>query len=347
MLEYTSNVILARARALYGSRLKPEDFTALLNCHTVAEAASYLKSKTSYVSVLGEINEANIHRGYLETLLRRKIRNDYTSLCQYGFAGGREMAEYLIHKEEIEQIISCLRLMGAGRSEEYFYEMPMFLMDTARIDFVKMSRATNFAELTEALGDTAFRRVLEKYPPLADGTLRIREIENELFIALTKNLLQTIAKTSGEVREQLTDLCGTQIDTQNVTRIIRLKRYFNASADEIRRNLLPWSGVIPEKIREKMLEAATAEEVLDLFFASPAGRRIPEGQRGYIHDLYHRAPFYSARHYIRYSIHPMVALISYIIVSDMELDDIVNVIEGIRYGMTPEEIKPVLVLADH
>ena len=30
----------------------------------------------------------------------------------------------------------------------------------------------------------------------------------------------------------------------------------------------------------------------------------------------------------------------------MELDDIINIIEGIRYGMPPEEIKPMLVLLD-
>ncbi|MCI8554114.1 MAG: V-type ATPase subunit [Clostridiales bacterium] len=346
MWEYTDNVILARARALYGSRLKPEDFTALLGCHTVAEIAAWLKNRTSYVSVLGAINEANIHRGYLETLLRRKIRNDYASLCRYGFAGGRRLADYLIHREEIGQIISCLRLMSAGRPEEYFYEMPLFLLDTAGIDFVKMSRAASFSELVEALGDTAFARTLQKYPPLEDGTLRIREIENELYRGLTEEVYDTLSDTSGELREQLLDLLGTQGDTQNVTRIVRMKRYFQSPPEEIEKNLLPWSGLISVRVRERMVEAVTAEEVLSLFFATPAGRRIPDEQRGYTHDLYHRAPFYSARHYIRYSVHPMVTLISYIIASDMELNNIINIIEGIRYGMTPEEIRPVLVLAD-
>ena len=66
----------------------------------------------------------------------------------------------------------------------------------------------------------------------------------------------------------------------------------------------------------------------------------------FIHDLHHRVPYFNARRHIHYSIHPMVVLVSYIILMDVELDDIINIIEGIRYGMPPEEIKPMLVLLD-
>lgn len=42
----------------------------------------------------------------------------------------------------------------------------------------------------------------------------------------------------------------------------------------------------------------------------------------------------------------MVVLMSYIMLTDVEVDDIINIIEGIRYGMPPEQIKPMLVLVD-
>ena len=117
---YVSNVILAKARAMYGGRLTPQDLAALLGCRSVGEIAAYLKSNTSYATVLGEVNESSIHRGYLEVLLRRKVRQDYAALCRYDMAGGREMAEYLLRREVADQIVRCLRLIGAGRSEEYF-----------------------------------------------------------------------------------------------------------------------------------------------------------------------------------------------------------------------------------
>ena len=44
---FSSNVILAKARAMYGNSLKAKDYTNLLNCHSVSEIASYLKNNTS------------------------------------------------------------------------------------------------------------------------------------------------------------------------------------------------------------------------------------------------------------------------------------------------------------
>lgn len=40
----------------------------------------------------------------------------------------------------------------------------------------------------------------------------------------------------------------------------------------------------------------------------------------------------------------MVVLLSYLIIMDTEVMDLTNIIEGIRYQLPPEEIKPMLVL---
>ena len=72
---YSSNVILAKARAMYGRCLTAQDFHNLLACHSVSEIASYLKNRTAYAGVLADINESTIHRGHLESLLRRKLWN--------------------------------------------------------------------------------------------------------------------------------------------------------------------------------------------------------------------------------------------------------------------------------
>ena len=73
---FSSNVILAKALAMYGHCLKPQNYKELLACHSVSEIAAYLKTRTSYATALREINEATIHRGYLEMLLRRKLFGD-------------------------------------------------------------------------------------------------------------------------------------------------------------------------------------------------------------------------------------------------------------------------------
>ena len=62
----SSNVVLAKARAKYGKRLKEKDYRNLLDCKSVAEVVAYLKANTDYHDVLTGINEYDIHRGQHE-----------------------------------------------------------------------------------------------------------------------------------------------------------------------------------------------------------------------------------------------------------------------------------------
>ena len=67
----SANVVSAKVRALYGHRLMPEDYNAMLHAHSVSEVASYLKAHTGYKAALADVNESILHRGDLETILRR------------------------------------------------------------------------------------------------------------------------------------------------------------------------------------------------------------------------------------------------------------------------------------
>ena len=56
----SSNVVLAKARAKYGKRLKEKDYRNLLDCKSVAEVAAYLKANTDYHDVLTGINQESV-----------------------------------------------------------------------------------------------------------------------------------------------------------------------------------------------------------------------------------------------------------------------------------------------
>ncbi len=341
----SANVILAKARAMYGNSLKEQNYNELLNCHSVSEVASYLKNRTSYAVMLKEINEATVHRGHLEMLLRRKLFNDYSALSRYDITVGMHMSAYIIQRGEVEQIVQCLRLINAGRSDEFFFSMPLFFSSQTHLDLLRMGNAKTQEELVAVLSGTPYAHLISQFPP-EDGHIRLTEIENALNSHLMHTLLSIIDTTSGELHKQLVDLCGTQIDAQNVSRIVRMKRYFHMPPDVIRANLLPYGRCLSAKEMDKMIDAPTADEVLRIFFTTRVGRMLPESQRKFTHDLHHRVPYFNARRHIHYSIHPMVVLVSYIMLMDVELDDIINVIEGIRYGLPVEEIKPMLVLLD-
>ena len=343
---YSSNVILAKARAMFGNSLKVQDYNNLLNCHSVSEIAVYLKNNTSYSSVLTEINENTIHRGYLEQLLRRKLFNDYAALGRYDLSVGMHLSSYLIQRSEIEEIISCLRLMSAGRASEFFFAIPYFFSSHTHLDLAKMSQCKTFQDVLETMRGTQYYEILSKFPPLENGQIQLTKIETALYTQLTNTMFDFISRHRGEVRKELNGLYGSYVDAQNVTRILRLKQFFHASPDTIRSNLLPYGHCLPDKVMNSMISASDTAAVMSIFLSTPMGRRIPEAQQSLLHDLHDRAPYYNARKYMHYSIYPSVVFLSYIIITGVELDDIINIIEGVRYGLQPDEIRPMLVLAN-
>lgn len=226
--------------------------------------------------------------------------------------------------------------------------MPPFFSSHTRLNLIGMSKVKTYGQLLEELAGTPYRAILARFTPKTDesGSLHIpiTDIETALYRHLIETLQAVIARTHGKERQQLTDLCGAMVDAQNVTRILRLKQFFHASPDAIRAQLLPSGGTLSRRMQEAMIDADSPDEVVRLFYTTAAGRKIPEDQRRFIHDLDDRASYFTARHHIHFSSSPMVVMFSYVILTDIEVDDIINIIEGVRYGMTAEQIRPMLVM---
>ena len=51
----SGNAVLAKARALYGSRLRADDYRRLMACRTMTELAAALKEYPLYSEALGEV----------------------------------------------------------------------------------------------------------------------------------------------------------------------------------------------------------------------------------------------------------------------------------------------------
>ena len=134
-----------------------------------------------------------------------------------------------------------------------------------------------------------------------------------------------------------------QADAINVSRIRRMKKYFHMTPDQIRPNLLSASGNISPALLERLVTAETDEQVMELYF-STAGKWVDEAQRTHLDDLPMRLPYFVARRYMHFSTYPLVVFASYIIMTEIELDDLINIIEGIRYGLPPADIEAMLVL---
>ena len=118
--------------------------------------------------------------------------------------------------------------------------------------------------------------------------------------------------------------------------------------------LLPMGRMRPSQL-DAMLTAQTPEGVTKAFAETPRGRRllreeIPRegGEKG-LHDpdmLPSLEKFRQCRHHIRYSVHPPVVMLSYIFLTETEIDNLISIIEGIRYQVPADGIRNLLIYSD-
>ena len=68
----SSNALCAKAKAMYGNRLKEESYSELCRKQTLGDMVTYLKTQTNYSDALKNINVRNVHRHQLEAALNEE-----------------------------------------------------------------------------------------------------------------------------------------------------------------------------------------------------------------------------------------------------------------------------------
>lgn len=340
--KFSSNVVLAKARAMFGKCLHDEQYNDLLNCQTVSEVALYLKNKTDYKDVLSSLNEADVYRGYLESLLKRKYFDKIALLCRYETSLGGYFSKFVVFQFEIEQMMHSLMFLLSGASEEYLYTMPLYFNKSTKIDLVALSQMKNFDDFLKAIERTKYFSMLKPFRSDKLENLDLNGIENVLYSHLYTELFENIEKNiKGSARKELFDILSTYIDTKNFVRIIRMKKYYNVSNNEIYKVLLP-CGSMSTRFIQSLVEATDVNDVFKLMSQTGAGKRICDIPYVYVDDLTNKIKFQKGKKYMRFSVNASVILFAYMFLLDIEISNIINIIEGIRYNIPNSEIKKML-----
>lgn len=340
----TSYAVLAKARAKYGRFMTDKDYTSILACQSVAEVMVYLKSHTHFASVLSDVNERDVHRGWLELLLRQYLFNEFDSLCRFDSGISAGFSRCVVEKTEIEQIIRFLILLNSNSTEKFIFQFPAFLSKHSDLDENKLANAGNYKEFLDALEHTPYYDILKIYKPDDKGRLPVSDIENKLYAYILGHMLELInKKTKGSERRELLSIFRTMNDYSIFSRILRLKKYYNLPPEVIKTNMLPEFSSLSPKLIDKMCEAENSAEVFQIMQSTGCGRLI--GKIGYVHagDIAPRVQYRLAKKNIHFSNNPSVVMVSFMILSEIELMNTICMIEGVRYQIDPKNIKSMII----
>lgn len=340
----TSFAVLTKARAKFGKILTEKDYTSLLACQSVAEVMSYLKSYTHYSFALRDINEHDIHRGRLESLLRQELFYEFDSLCRYDSSISSGFSQYVIETIEVEQIVRFLILLNSNSTEKFIYQFPAYFSKHTKIDINRLANAKSYSELLDVLSNSSYYEILSKYSPDEKGRLPISEIENRLYEYVFKNMSELINKnTGGSEKQELLDLFYTINDYNIFSRILRLKKYFSLPPDVIKKNLfISFCNISPKTI-DMMCNAESSAEVFSIMQTTHNGGLIDKIGYVYASDISPRVKYRLAKKNMYFSNNPSVVLISFMFIAETELMNVICLIEGTRYKLESKKIQSMLI----
>lgn len=340
----SSAAVITKARSKYGKRITKKDYAALLKCRNVSQVVNYLKTHTHYADALAKINENEVHRGRIESLLKQQVFYDFDSLCRYEMSNGSPFSEFIVRRYEIEQIIHFLLLLSCQKVQEYLFVLPSYFDKHTDIDLYKLSKCKDYDTFVNSIKKPEYKAILMNHQPDGNGYIDTASIENELDIYSHKELYDAISRRkSKKEKSNLKQLCDNINDFCNISRILRIKKYYSMTSEQCKEHLLPY-GTINKNTIDKMCNAKDTDEVFDLMTTTRVGKRIHKMSIDKEEQLSIRSRYFMCKKNLYYSTDPAVVLLSYMYVSEAELKNIITIIEGVRYNCDAERINSLLIL---
>lgn len=341
-----ANAVLVKARAMYGNRLTSQNYSELTSCRTVNEIAAYLKSRTAYADVFESVPIGTVHRRQLERAVHDKLNIQFAGLCRYEQAIGDKFYEYFIIRSDVEILLHTVRYLNRGHIHEHPTVLPDFFQYHSKLDEAALLKAATFPQLMHALKGSPYRKLFEPF--------EARGGDPDYFameLMLTKFMHSEIEKLikrsfGGKAFKELSDLLRMRRDFLNIISIYRFKKIAQRPGVLIRDVLIPNDSLLTDEQFESMINAVNADEVMRILKESCYGKDYIENESVCIEQTFQKMLYRRCRKTLRFSTNSGVVVVCYITLMETEVQNLVHIIEGIRYNLPAGEINRLLVGAD-
>ena len=341
MLEcFSTNATVAKIRSIHGKMFTKENYHDMLSRRSVPEVADYLAHSPRYKDCFREVDPNTIHRGFLEQLLRKNNFDSYVRLCKFQGLDKQPFYDFLIKRHEIECILSKINNINSGADDSYLSALPGYVIKHSKVKLLELSNAESYNGLLGLLKHTPYYKTLSRMPLLEDGTVDYTKCELLLRQEYFQGLWNEIKNNySGSAKEELKKLIFGEIDALNIINAYRMKVFFGYSADEIKAHQIKYSFIGHKKL-DTFYDCTDSDEMLSWLDKVYCSGKNTE----FIETRIRSVRFKKLEQAIVSSQDAPVVLYAFVMLGEIEINDIVHIIEGIRYGLDPSVIENKLIV---
>ncbi|RRC91530.1 hypothetical protein EII25_06385 [Erysipelotrichaceae bacterium OH741_COT-311] len=345
MLNKSSYAISSKAKAMYGKRLKLEDYQALIAKKSIPEIASYLKKETYYQEVLDGINEGSIHRGKLEYLIRQDLFERFNRLLKYGLGDQHGTYRWFIVLTEVEQILESIRVIQSQDNFDMISRLPLFLEKSMSFDLKELINARSFQDLHKVIEHTPYNKLLSRYLFVEQENVDYVQCEHILKEYYYQTIFDILKENPDSASfKAMRDIFHLQMELENINKIYRLKKYFKTAPSQINKYMNKARYHINDKLLHKFIYDCNLEEFIEALKHTYYGKFIKKSGVDDIEWLSKQILYHNHRQNLLYSNDPDLVLIAYLALIEVEIQNIIDIIEGVRYKVPQDKIFKLLLI---
>ena len=336
--------VTAKARAMFGRRLRRADYEKMGAMKSVSDVADYLRAHADWGRALEAVDTAALHRDRLEALLRRHSFAHFLRLFNYVGHEDRFILRYPVLSAEMEQIMRVMQLAASGRSGEYILSLPESFRRFSRIRYHLLTSVRTYDDLLEAAKYTDFYPALQKLRP-ADGAFPpYYQVETQMRRYYHRSFAGLLRGKTGSAWGLLREAVGMQADWENITAAERVLGYYPSLLPDIFQYLVPAGAHLRQAEIRAIVSLEDAGGLRELLKKTPYGPFLAGREEDSLERIGQICLMSFYRRQMASGVPSVFMSIAYINLYQNELRNLIRTIESVRYGLAPEEAGKFLVL---
>ena len=337
--------LIAKARAKYSKNLSRKNYQDLLAKENLSDVVGYLRNHTHYGKYLQTISDDTIRRAQLEEMLRDSLFLRFSELLRYADEKTKNFHQHQIILNEIKQISMYFRSLNSLDKANQIAFTSYQLSRYSKVNFNALLKANDYHQFMDALINTPYYAIFSRFIPREGEKVNYTNIE----VALDQYYYQEVKKLvdlyfSNEDKRQVNELINTKIEVENLTRIYRMKKYYKAKPLQIKLNMAPYYQKIKKVHLEKMIDELDAQQFLAELKNTKYSSYISDEPYAHIENYMKKILYSLSKHYLHFSSNASVVMSSYLVLSEIEVTNIIEIIEGKRYNTDSEELIKLLII---
>ncbi len=335
--------VSAKVHGMYGKRLKTEDYEKLMAMTSVEEIIVFLRGRQDWSRALSRM-DGNIAftRARLETALRLQFLEDYTKLFSFVGRNDRALMRFPIYKMELSEILGALRRI---RIRHPLYELPAvpdFYQNHSKVDFAALRQAESLEQIQDCIRGSIFAEPFQRLVRHGEAGTQYVSIEVMLQSIYYSKLFQQVRNYKGESRQIMLKSLVQETDLLNIIHFLRLKRYF--TQEDLQSYAFPYSFShrLKKEFIHELIAAPDYDAAIALLKQSCYGALFQNGGEA-IESYYDKLIYRFNKAQLRRAVPSIYTTIAYLSLKEIELNNLIRIIECVRYGVDPRQTALQLV----